>query len=110
MFVRKLTLINFRNYEEATLEFSPSVNCFTGMNGSGKTNLLDAIHYLSMTKSYFSASDSQQVRHGEQMLMIQGEFEKDGVTESVLCGIRQGQKKQFKRNQKEYDRLSDHIG
>jgi len=110
MYLRKLTLINFRNYQEATLEFSDSVNCFTGNNGSGKTNLLDAIYYLSMTRSYFSATDSHNIRHGEQMFMIQGEFDLEGVPETILCASRTGQKKQFKRNQKEYERLSDHIG
>jgi DNA replication and repair protein RecF len=110
MYLRKLLVINFRNYQDATLDFSPAVNCFTGVNGSGKTNILDAIHYLSMTKSYFSFSDSHNIRHGDHMLMIQGEFDRDDIVETVLCGIRQGQKKQFKRNQKEYDRLSDHIG
>ncbi|MBL0342079.1 MAG: DNA replication/repair protein RecF [Bacteroidetes bacterium] len=110
MYLQKLLLLNFKNYQDVSLEFSSSVNCFTGANGSGKTNLLDAIHYLSMTKSYFSSSDTQNIKHGEHLLIIQGEFSKEGISESVLCGIRQGQKKQFKRNQKEYDRLSDHIG
>ena len=110
LFLKKLQLINFRNYAEASLSFSPAVNCFTGTNGSGKTNLLDAIHYLSMTKSYFSATDNQNIRHHEAMLMIQGEFDLNGEQESVLCAIRQGQKKVFKRNQKEYEKLSNHIG
>jgi len=110
MLLRKLTLINFKNYREATIEFNDAVNCFTGKNGSGKTNLLDAIHYLSMTKSYFSSSDTQNILHGEQMFIIQGEFEVDGATESVMCSVRHGQKKQFTRNTEEYDRLSDHIG
>ena len=110
MYLRKLTLLNFRNYAEATLEFSPTVNCFTGDNGAGKTNLLDAIHYLSMTRSYFSATDTNNIRHAESMMMIQGEFDLDGHPETVMCGVRSGQKKVFKRNQKEYERLSDHIG
>jgi len=110
MHLQKLVLLNFKNYQDANLEFIPTVNCFTGMNGSGKTNLLDAIHYLSVTKSYFSSSDTQSIRHNEHLLMIQGDFDVNGVKESVLCGIRQGQKKQFKKNQKEYERLSDHIG
>ncbi len=110
MFLQKLHLINFKNYSEVSIDFSPTVNCFTGSNGSGKTNLLDAIHYLSMTRSYFHAGDTQNIRHGEQMLFIQGEFNRDGIEETVYCGIRQGMKKQFKRNQKEYEKLSDHIG
>ncbi|MBK9048227.1 MAG: DNA replication/repair protein RecF [Bacteroidetes bacterium] len=110
LILRKLQLINFRNYVDASISFGPAVNCFTGTNGSGKTNLLDAIHYLSMTKSYFSPTDNQNIRHHEAMLMIQGEFELNGEKESVLCSIRQGQKKIFKRNQKEYEKLSNHIG
>ncbi|MBK9425337.1 MAG: DNA replication/repair protein RecF [Bacteroidia bacterium] len=110
LILRKLQLINFRNYADASISFGPAVNCFTGTNGSGKTNLLDAIHYLSMTKSYFSPTDNQNIRHHEAMLMIQGEFELNGEQESVLCAIRQGQKKIFKRNQKEYEKLSNHIG
>lgn len=110
MFLQRLHLINFKNYGEVSIDFSPTVNCFNGANGSGKTNLLDAIHYLSMTRSYFHAGDTQNIRHGEQMLFIQGDFNFGGLEESVFCGIKLGQKKQFKRNQKEYDRLSDHIG
>ncbi|MDQ3049250.1 MAG: DNA replication/repair protein RecF [Bacteroidota bacterium] len=110
MYLERLHLLNFKNYAEVSLELSPGVNCFTGANGSGKTNLLDAIHYLSMTRSYFHPGDTPNIRHGEQMLFIQGDFNFDGLEESVYCGIRAGQKKQFKRNQKEYERLSDHIG
>jgi DNA replication and repair protein RecF len=86
------------------------VNCFTGPNGSGKTNLLDAIYYLAMTKSYFSSTDSHNIRHGAGMFIIQGEFMKDNVTDVVYASVKQGQKKQFKKNQQEYDRLADHIG
>jgi len=110
MHLQRLHLINFKNYGEVSVEFSPTVNCFTGANGSGKTNLLDAIHYLSMTRSYFHPGDTQNIRHGEQLLFIQGDFNTEGQEESVFCGIKQGQKKQFKRNQQEYDKLSDHIG
>jgi DNA replication and repair protein RecF len=110
MFLDKLTVINFKNYSEATLQFDHSVNCFIGTNGSGKTNLLDAIHYLSMTKSYFTSSDSQNIRHDEAMFIIQGEFERNDYRDSVMCSVRNGQKKQFKLNGEEYERLSDHIG
>lgn len=89
---------------------SPTVNVFTGNNGAGKTNLLDAMHYLSMCKSYFNPIDSQQIRQGEDFFMIQGVFEKDDQSEVVSCGLKRAQKKQFKRNKKEYQRLADHIG
>ncbi|HRH67503.1 MAG TPA: DNA replication/repair protein RecF [Bacteroidia bacterium] len=110
MFLRKLTLINFRNYAEADLYLDPFANAFTGGNGEGKTNLLDAVHYLSMCKSYFNPIDGQNIRFGEDFFMIQGVFELDQKDEQIYCGIKRNQKKVFKRNTKEYERLADHIG
>lgn len=110
MHLSSLSLINFKNYPEATLQFSKSVNCFTGNNGSGKTNLLDAIYYLGLTKSYFNNIDSQLIKHNEQMFVLQGDFSNGELEEKIFCGLKQNQKKQFKRNQKDYQRLSDHIG
>jgi len=110
MFLSKISLLNFRNYPEASIEANQHVNCFTGPNGSGKTNLLDAIYYLSMTKSYFSSADNQNIRQGASLFIIQGDFVKNGIRETVYAGVKSGQKKQFKINQKEYERLADHIG
>jgi len=110
MWLTKLSVLNFKNYSEATLQFSGEVSAFTGANGAGKTNLLDAIHYLSLCKSYFNPIDSQQIRQGEDWFMVQGEFDKDGQTDVVACSLKRNQKKQFKRNKKEYPRLADHIG
>ncbi|HWY35710.1 MAG TPA: AAA family ATPase, partial [Nitrosopumilaceae archaeon] len=110
MFLQKLSLINFKNYTEAEMNFSPKVNCFAGNNGMGKTNLLDAIHYLSFCKSFFNPIDSQNIRYDQGFFLIQGVFVKNGDTEEVYCGIKRNQKKQFKRNKKEYERLSEHIG
>lgn len=110
MWLQKLSLLNFKNYAQAELSLSPTVNIFTGSNGAGKTNLLDAIHYLSICKSYFNPIDSQQIRQGESFFMIQGVFEKDIQQETVSCSLKRNQKKQFKRNKKEYQRLADHIG
>ena len=110
MWLQKLSLINFKNYTEAELLFSPSVNAFTGNNGAGKTNLLDAIHYLSLCKSYFNPIDGQQIKHGEDFFIIQGAFNKNNQKELISCGLKRAQKKQFKRNKKEYQRLADHIG
>lgn len=110
MFLQKLTLINFKNYEEAELVFAPGVNCFAGNNGAGKTNLLDAIHYLCLCKSFFNPIDSQQIRHDQPFFVIQGVFDREGKKEQVYCGVKRHQKKQFKRNGKEYSRLADHIG
>ncbi|MFC7525898.1 DNA replication/repair protein RecF [Parapedobacter sp. GCM10030251] len=110
MWLRKLSVLNFKNYTEATLNFALEVIAFTGDNGAGKTNLLDAIHYLSLCKSYFNPVDSQQIKQGEDWFMVQGEFDRDGQTDLVACSLKRNQKKQFKRNKKEYSRLADHIG
>lgn len=110
MWLQKLSVLNFKNYSEAELSFSDTVNAFTGNNGAGKTNLLDAIHYLSLCKSYFNPIDSQQIRQGEDLFMIQGTFLKDENNEVIYCGLKRSQKKKFKRNKKEYQRLADHIG
>lgn len=110
MWLQKLSVINFKNYPEADIQFSPSVNAFTGDNGAGKTNLLDAIHYLSLCKSYFNPIDSQQIRQGEEMFMIQGQFRRNEKAELVSCALKRNQKKKFRRNKKDYQRLADHIG
>jgi DNA replication and repair protein RecF len=110
VYLKKLSLINFKNCAEAELEFSAQVNCFVGNNGEGKTNLLDAIHYLSFCKSYFNSIDSQNIKHNEPFFVVQGVFEKEEKEENVYCGLKRNQKKKFKRNQKEYSRLADHIG
>lgn len=110
MWLKQLTLFNFKNYEEENISFLPSVNALTGDNGAGKTNLLDAIHYLSLCKSYFNPIDSQQIQKGLDWFMVQGSFEKDNIEESISCSVKKNQKKQFKRNKKEYTRLADHIG
>ena len=110
MFLKTLHLINFKNYAEANLDFSPKINCFVGNNGEGKTNLLDAIYYLAFCKSYFNPADSQLIKHDEAFMVLQGEFEKNDSQEKIYAGLKKGQKKQFKRNKKEYEKLSEHIG
>lgn len=110
MWLKQLTILNFKNYEEETLSFLPGVNALTGDNGAGKTNLLDAVHYLSLCKSYFNPIDSQQIKKGLDWFMVQGGFEKDEIEETISCSVKKNQKKQFKRNKKEYPRLADHIG
>lgn len=110
MFLKKLSVLNFKNYPEAELAFSSHVNCFTGHNGEGKTNILDAIHYLSFCKSFFNPVDSQNILHEAPFFLIQGIYDTDGQEEDIYCGLKRGQKKQFKRNKKEYTRLADHIG
>ncbi|HEY0030339.1 MAG TPA: DNA replication/repair protein RecF [Bacteroidia bacterium] len=110
MFLKKLSVINFKNYPEAELTFSNHINCLTGNNGEGKTNILDAIHYLSFCKSFFNPIDSQNILHEAPFFLIQGVFAMADKEEEVYCGLKRNQKKQFKRNKKEYSRLADHIG
>lgn len=110
MYLESLSIINFKNYPSAEVTLHPQVNAFVGNNGEGKTNLLDAIHYLSLCKSYFNASDAGAIRHGNDFFVLQGVFQFDDRKEAISCGIKRGQKKIFKRNQKEYDKLSEHIG
>ncbi|WP_133783263.1 DNA replication/repair protein RecF [Pedobacter nutrimenti] len=110
MWLKNITLLNFKNYTDADLRFSKSVNAFVGNNGAGKTNLLDAIHYLCLCKGYFNPIDSQQIKSGEDLFLIQGDFDRKEKNEKITCGVKKNQKKQFKRNKKEYEKLADHIG
>jgi DNA replication and repair protein RecF len=110
LYLKDLNLYNFKNYEDLKLEFSAGVNCLVGDNGSGKTNLLDAVFYLSMSKSYFNSVDNQNIRHGEEMFVVQGSFETEDKKHHVLCGVQNGQKKTLKLDKKGYERISDHIG
>ncbi len=108
--LRKLSIMNFKNYEEASLDFDSKINCFVGNNGIGKTNILDAIYYLSICKSFFSVNDLQNFRHNQEFFVLQGEYEHQEKSENIYCGVKVGQRKVFRRNGKEYDRLSDHLG
>lgn len=110
MILNKLTILNYRNIAAAELEFSPKVNCFVGQNGEGKTNVLDAIYFLSLTKSMANSIDSMNVRHGEEMMMVQGVYDLNGTEEEISIGMKSRQKKHVKRNKKEYKRLTEHIG
>ena len=111
MYLQKLTATNFKNYPEVSLDFSDKINCFIGDNGVGKTNILDAIHYLSFCKSYFNPADYQNIKHSENFFAIHGIYVKNGgQTDKISCVQRLHLKKEFRINQKEYERLSDHIG
>lgn len=110
MFVSQLSILNFKNYEEASLKLHEKLNCFVGDNGEGKTNLLDAIYYLCMCKSFFNSNDTYNVRQGEDYLMLNAIFDHQGQQDEIHCGLKLGKKKQFRRNKKEYGRLADHIG
>lgn len=119
MFLRELNILNYKNIREASLHFSDKLNCFIGLNGQGKTNILDAIYYLSFTKSAYNTIDSQNITHGEELAMLQGLYSmrnaqcamhNDNEEVVISCGIKRGQKKQFRRGKKDYKRLIDHIG
>jgi DNA replication and repair protein RecF len=108
--LERLSILNYKNLEQAELALSPKINCFLGKNGMGKTNLLDAIYYLSFCKSHNNPVDSQNIRHDAEFAIIQGRYEIEDKKEEFFCSLRRKQKKQFKRNRKEYERFSDHIG
>ncbi len=110
MQLKQISILNYKNIGEATIEFSPNINCFIGNNGMGKTNVLDAIYYLSFCKSHTNAIDSQNINHDADFLLLQGTYDRNGTIDEVYCGLKRRQKKQFKRNKKDYERLSDHIG
>lgn len=110
MYLKTLELVNFKNYQEAELELSSAINCFVGNNGSGKTNILDAVYYLSMCKSYMNVVDKQNIRFDQSFFVIQGKWEKNEQEIGIHCGVKQGAKKVFRRNKKEYEKLADHIG
>jgi DNA replication and repair protein RecF len=120
--LEKLSLINYKNIAETTLALSPKMNCFIGRNGAGKTNVLDAVYFLSFCHSASNPVDSQVIRHGQEFLMLEGTYSAVGPLAPdqqpaassqqllISCGMKRGQKKHFKRNKKEYKRLSEHIG
>jgi DNA replication and repair protein RecF len=110
MYLKNLSLTNFKNYEQAGLEFSSKINCFVGNNGVGKTNILDAIHYLSLTKSFFSTVDSVNINHARDFFIVSGTFIANDKENNTVCSFHRQKQKTFRRNGKEYQRLSDHIG
>lgn len=111
MILEHLSVLHFKNIEQVDLDFSPKINYFLGKNAMGKTNLLDAIYYLSFCKSYSNPIDTQNITHTEEFALLQASYLFDENThENFLCSIRRKQKKQFKHNKKEYERLSEHIG
>lgn len=127
MFLKKISIVNYKNIKEASLELSPKMNCFIGRNGQGKTNFLDAVYYLSFCRSAFNPIDSQLILHDEDFFVLEGMYgdqewrnaECEVTTEEgeegseglrIYCGMKRGTKKHFKKNKKEYKRLSEHIG
>ena len=111
MILKNISILNYKNIAEANLSFSPKINCFVGHNGEGKTNLLDAIYYLSFCRSSTNPNDSQIIRHEADFMMLQGNYETEkNLAEKIYCGLKRHHKKVFKHNDKEYSKLSEHIG
>lgn len=110
MYLKKLSLLNFKNISDKSFVFSKKINCFVGSNGIGKTNILDSIYYLAYGKSYFNPIASQNIQHGTDFFVIDGTFDKDQKEEHIVCSLKRGQKKILKRNAKLYERFSDHFG
>lgn len=110
MYLSRLQLQSFKNYASQEISCAEGINCFVGKNGSGKTNLLDAIHYLSITKGAFNSIDSQNIRKGDPLFFIKGEWKNAKQVLQVQVAFQPGQKKVVKVNQKEYEKLADHIG
>ncbi len=110
MFLKHLSLVNYKNFASKTLDFDPVINCLVGDNGVGKTNILDAIYHLSFGKSYFNPVSTQNIKHDTDFFVVEGEFEKEERTEKIICSFKKGMKKVIKRNGKAYEKFSDHIG
>lgn len=110
MYLKQLSLVNFKNISGADLELGKKFNCFVGNNGSGKTTVLDAVHYLSMCKSFLNPIDSQNIKRDQPFMVLSGTFFKDDEDSLVYCALKHEGKKQFKKNKKEYQRLIDHVG
>ncbi|MCX7728092.1 MAG: AAA family ATPase, partial [Bacteroidia bacterium] len=110
MFLKKLNILYFKNIEDIQFEFSKTITAFVGNNAVGKTNILDAIYYLSMTKSYFSSSDTQNIQHGKEFFVLSGKYEHEQAAFEVNCSFKKSEGKQITLNQKPYPKISDHIG
>lgn len=110
MKLNRLSLINYKNFDEISFEFEAKINCFIGANGVGKTNVLDAIYHLAHGKSYFNPIAVQNINHQADFFVIEGDFEKNNRQEQIVCSLKKGQKKVLKHNSKIYEKLSEHIG
>ena len=110
MYLKQITLTQYKNIRSKTFDFNPKINCFIGDNGKGKSNILDAIYHLAFGKSYFNPIATQNIQLGEEFFVIEGRYERENREEKIVCNLKKGQKKVMKRNGKEYEKLTDHIG
>jgi len=110
LILNKLSLINYKNFDTESFYLDQKINCFVGDNGVGKTNVLDSIYHLAMTKSYFHSLSSQSINHKAEFMVIEGDFKKGEKSENIINSLKKGKKKTVKRNGKIYKKFSDHIG
>ena len=110
MYLQQISVVNFKNIESQSFDFQEKINCFVGDNGVGKTNVLDAIYYLSFAKSYFNSVAIQNIKHGEAFFMVEGDYVLNDRNEKIVCSLKRGQKKVLKRNGKSYEKFSEHFG
>ena len=110
MFLKSLSLLNYKNFDSASFKFDEKINCIIGNNGVGKTNILDSIYHLSFGKSYFNPITSQNIKHNSDFFVIEAALEIKGREEQILVSAKKGHKKVIKRNNKPYDKISEHIG
>lgn len=110
MILKSLSLLNYKNFDSKSFDFNEKINCIVGNNGIGKTNVLDAIYHLSFGKSYFNPVATQNIKHGEDFFVVNGEYNKDEKPEKIVISLKRGQKKMIKRNGKAYEKFSEHIG
>ena len=110
MILKSITLTNYKSFSAKTVDFDPKINCFIGPNGIGKSNVLDAIYHLSFGKSYFNPISSQNIKHGEDFFAIKGSYKNESKEEVVIINFKKNDKKVIKRNNKKYEKFSDHIG
>lgn len=110
MFLKTLSLVNYKNFDSASFDFDAKINCLVGHNGVGKTNVLDSIYHLSFGKSYFNPITIQNINHDSDFFVIEGTLEKSDREEHILVSAKRGQKKVIKRNNKPYEKFSEHIG
>ncbi|MCO6175537.1 DNA replication and repair protein RecF [Flavobacterium sp. NRK F10] len=110
MFLKQLTLLNYKNISQQNFDFDTKINCFVGKNGIGKTNILDSIYHLAYGKSYFNPLAVQNIKHDEDFFLLDAVFLKNDKEEKVSCSLKRGQKKVIKRNNKAYEKIAEHIG
>ena len=110
MYLKKIALVNYKNFASKEFEFDKKINCFVGNNGIGKTNVLDAIYHLAFAKGYFNSVAVQNIKHHEDFFLLEGIFQKKNREEVISCSLKRGTKKVLKRNGKQYEKISNHIG